>query len=393
MDSTSPQDEVDRAAGQRRRKRRQGAAPQPHGVGSDAARHRRDHRHRHLRADRHRGGQPGRARPSCSPTWRPGLACAFAALCYAEFASMVPIAGSAYTYAYASLGELVAWLIGWDLILEYAVGSMTVAIGWSGYMQRLLAGAGMSLPVWMSAAPSATTPGAIINLPAVFIVLLIMRPARHRRPRERAVQRRDGGGEDARRPVLHRRRRAVGEAGELDAVRAVRDVGGHGGRGGRLLRLHRLRRRVDDRRGGQEPAARSADRHHRLAGRLHPALSGGRRDPLGHRAGDAVPVERRRAAGHADRRPGAGDAVPERTGGIRADRHRPGLGGLSGVGRRRRRHHQRAAGDADEPAAHLLRDEPRRPAAARASARSIRASARPTSPRSSPAWSSPSSPA
>ena len=89
-----------------------------------------------------------------------GLACAFAALCYAEFASMVPIAGSAYTYAYASLGELVAWLIGWDLILEYAVGSMTVAIGWSGYMQRLLAGAGIALPVWMSAAPSAATPGS-----------------------------------------------------------------------------------------------------------------------------------------------------------------------------------------------------------------------------------------
>jgi basic amino acid/polyamine antiporter, APA family len=103
-----------------------------------------------------------------------GLACAFAALCYAEFASMVPIAGSAYTYAYASLGELVAWLIGWDLILEYAVGSMTVAIGWSGYMQRLLGGAGLELPVWMSAAPSAQLPGAVINLPAVIIVLLIM---------------------------------------------------------------------------------------------------------------------------------------------------------------------------------------------------------------------------
>jgi APA family basic amino acid/polyamine antiporter len=103
-----------------------------------------------------------------------GIACGFAALCYAEFASMVPIAGSAYTYAYASLGEIVAWLIGWDLILEYAVGSMTVAIGWSGYMQRLLAGAGVKLPVWMSAAPSAQTPGAVINLPAVIIVLLIM---------------------------------------------------------------------------------------------------------------------------------------------------------------------------------------------------------------------------
>ena len=103
-----------------------------------------------------------------------GLACGFAALCYAEFASMVPIAGSAYTYAYASLGEIFAWLIGWDLILEYAVGSMTVAIGWSGYMQRLLAGFGIQLPLWMSAAPSAASPGAIINLPAVLIVLLIM---------------------------------------------------------------------------------------------------------------------------------------------------------------------------------------------------------------------------
>ena len=103
-----------------------------------------------------------------------GLACGFAALCYAEFASMVPIAGSAYTYAYASLGEIVAWLIGWDLILEYAVGSMTVAIGWSGYMQRLLAGAGIQLPMWMSAAPSAATPGTLINLPAVLIVLAIM---------------------------------------------------------------------------------------------------------------------------------------------------------------------------------------------------------------------------
>ena len=103
-----------------------------------------------------------------------GLACGFAAFCYAEFASMVPIAGSAYTYAYASLGEIVAWLIGWDLILEYAVGSMTVAIGWSGYMQRLLAGAGVELPVWMSAAPSAQLPGAVVDLPAVIIVLLIM---------------------------------------------------------------------------------------------------------------------------------------------------------------------------------------------------------------------------
>jgi APA family basic amino acid/polyamine antiporter len=99
-----------------------------------------------------------------------GLACAFAALCYAEFASMIPIAGSAYTYAYATLGELVAWMIGWDLILEYAVGSMTVAIGWSGYMQRLLQGVGIEIPTALAAAP----PVGVINLLAVLIVLVIM---------------------------------------------------------------------------------------------------------------------------------------------------------------------------------------------------------------------------
>jgi APA family basic amino acid/polyamine antiporter len=98
-----------------------------------------------------------------------GLACGFAALCYAEFASMIPIAGSAYTYSYATLGEIFAWMIGWDLILEYAVGSMTVAIGWSGYFQRILAGFGVHLPQWMSAAP----PAGVINLPAVLIVLVI----------------------------------------------------------------------------------------------------------------------------------------------------------------------------------------------------------------------------
>src|SRR5215218_1891333 len=101
-----------------------------------------------------------------------GLACGFAALCYAEFASMIPISGSAYTYAYATLGEIFAWMIGWDLILEYAVGSMTVAVGWSGYFQRILAGFGLSLPAWMSAAPN-VAPGALINLPAVLIVLAI----------------------------------------------------------------------------------------------------------------------------------------------------------------------------------------------------------------------------
>ena len=102
-----------------------------------------------------------------------GLACGFAALCYAEFAAMIPISGSAYTYAYATLGEIFAWMIGWDLILEYAVGSMTVAVGWSGYFQRILAGFDLHLPIWMMAAPAAAA-GAVINLPAVLIVLGIM---------------------------------------------------------------------------------------------------------------------------------------------------------------------------------------------------------------------------
>ena len=102
-----------------------------------------------------------------------GLACGFAALCYAEFAAMIPISGSAYTYAYATLGEVFAWMIGWDLILEYAVGSMTVAVGWSGYFQRILAGFGVHLPVWMAASPDAAA-GTVVNLPAILIVLGIM---------------------------------------------------------------------------------------------------------------------------------------------------------------------------------------------------------------------------
>ncbi len=77
------------------------------------------------------------------------VACAFAALCYAEFAAMVPIAGSAYTYAYGTLGELIAWVIGWDLILEYAIGNVAVAVSWSGYFQELLRGFGVGIPPWL----------------------------------------------------------------------------------------------------------------------------------------------------------------------------------------------------------------------------------------------------
>ena len=75
-----------------------------------------------------------------------GIACAFAGLCYAEMASMIPIAGSAYTYSYATLGELLAWIIGWDLILEYALGAATVSVGWSGLVVSFLAQFGIGIP-------------------------------------------------------------------------------------------------------------------------------------------------------------------------------------------------------------------------------------------------------
>jgi APA family basic amino acid/polyamine antiporter len=101
-----------------------------------------------------------------------GIACAFAGLCYAELASSIPVAGSAYNYAYATMGEMIAWIIGWDLILEYIVACIAVAIGWSGYLVNILAAVGITVPVWCSAAPG-TVPGAVINLPAILIVVFL----------------------------------------------------------------------------------------------------------------------------------------------------------------------------------------------------------------------------
>jgi APA family basic amino acid/polyamine antiporter len=106
-----------------------------------------------------------------------GVTCLFAALCYSEYAAMTPVAGSAYTYAYTTLGEIFAWIIGWDLILEYAVGSATVATGWSNYFQRILDKLGMQVIPSLAKAPIAYEDGvfsrtdAIINLPAVLIVI------------------------------------------------------------------------------------------------------------------------------------------------------------------------------------------------------------------------------
>src|SRR6187200_111134 len=121
-----------------------------------------------------------------------GAACALAALCYAELASMIPQAGSAYAYSYATLGELVAWIIGWDLILEYAVGNVAVAISWGDYFNTLLRGFGVQLPVWLTtgyrtallspnpeihgllqSAPHVAGVPILIHLPAFSIVMVI----------------------------------------------------------------------------------------------------------------------------------------------------------------------------------------------------------------------------
>src|SRR5213075_691247 len=122
------------------------------------------------------------------------LACVFAGLCYAEFASMIPVAGSAYTYGYATLGEFVAWIIGWDLILEYLFGASTVAVGWSGYFDAFMQQIGIKMSTAFTSAPYyyADAPeldpvtkavlhpagfshvsGAVVNLPAVFIIALM----------------------------------------------------------------------------------------------------------------------------------------------------------------------------------------------------------------------------
>ena len=109
------------------------------------------------------------------------VACAFAGLCYAEMSSAVPVCGSAYTYAYATLGEFAAWIIGWDLILEYAVGAITVAIGWSGYVVSFARDFGLNLPTRFVSSPFAydasqhawSSTGAIVNIPAVVIIVVI----------------------------------------------------------------------------------------------------------------------------------------------------------------------------------------------------------------------------
>ena len=309
-----------------------------------------------------------------------GITCAFAGLCYAEFASIIPIAGSAYTYGYATLGELVAWIIGWDLCLEYAFGAATVASGWAGYFNSLLqqfhiylppqitATTGtplvfyhdqwmqlMSLPPGVSDAGLPHTTG-VVNLIAVCIVMVIttilvigIKESANFNSAVVIIK-----VVDCRR--LPRRRRLVSSFthpavanAELASLCAARGwsrqlrVGRHSHRCGiDLLRLHRLRRSFHRRAGSQESQARHAHRHSRLAGRLHHSLHPGLAGP--HRPRQLQDAQRLGA-----RRPGD-------------RRNRRGLGIAAGQDRRRLRPRHRDARDAARPDARVLLHVERRTA-------------------------------
>ena len=219
-----------------------------------------------------------------------GVVCGLAALCYAELASMIPQAGSAYAYSYATLGELVAWIIGWDLILEYAVGNIAVAIAWSGYFNSLLSGFGVTLPDWLThgyrtallssdpavhgllqTAPRIAGIPILLNIPAALIVLAItwllyigVRESARANNVMVVVK------------LLVLAFFVVLGAMHIDPANykpfAPNGWARHPpGRGDRVLRLHRLRRDLDGGRGDEEPAAQHADRHPRRARRSAPS--------------------------------------------------------------------------------------------------------------------------
>ncbi len=181
------------------------------------------------------------------------IVCGFTALCYAEFASLVPISGSAYSYTYATLGELVAWIIGWDLIIEYAVGNIAVAISWANYCKTFLRGFGIVVPDWLSMdyrtaakivgaagmrtvyhdAPHIFGVPIIFNLLAVLIVTIITLVL--------IWGIRESARQDSRASLLCRGWRLVGAARQLDTICAEWLGRCQCRRGDRLFRLHRLR--------------------------------------------------------------------------------------------------------------------------------------------------------
>ena len=202
-----------------------------------------------------------------------GGVCALAGLCYAELTALIPISGSAYTYAYATLGELVAWIIGWDLILEYAVGNVAVAIAWSGYFSSLLRFFGVDFPFWlchsyrdvmlsyperMAELPTVLGHHVALNVPGIVIIALSPGCWCAACARARGSTTRWWSLKLAVLALFVGVGALYVEPAELDALRPERLARDPPGGGHRLLRLHRLRRRLDGGRGDEGPAAEHA---------------------------------------------------------------------------------------------------------------------------------------
>ena len=214
-----------------------------------------------------------------------GLACALAALCYAEFASTVPVAGSAYTFSYASLGELVAWIIGWDLILELALGASTVAVGWSTYFADVMGEAGITIPGWAYGEGHNLVAAAIVlvltavicigikissqvnfvfvAIKVAIVLLVIVAGLFFIQSGNYSPFIPPSGSAGNRRRSAH----LLLAAGPGLRTRRLRDQRDLHRCGAGLLRLHRLRHRRHGGGGDQEPAARHAHRHPGVARR------------------------------------------------------------------------------------------------------------------------------
>ena len=169
------------------------------------------------------------------------VACSFAGLCYAELASMIPIAGSAYTYSYATLGEFIAWIIGWDLILEYVVSNIAVAVGFGGYFKAQLGAFGWNIPDrWSTPVWDDHWTGAYFNVPAFLVVFVLTVLLSSGNTRIGRSQQRNGHGEDRRHSHFFDCGRHVHEPRQFTSIRSFRLSRHHGRRSDYFLHLHRL---------------------------------------------------------------------------------------------------------------------------------------------------------